>query len=332
MIGLCLALLFAQDVPPPLAVHRTAPPSQEELQKSIDALASGEQVPAAVAVQSAVSGTPQKAPRTYKPKTDVVLDDATKKALSMAHDYLDKPAVPVEGKDGRLRYTYGAGLPVIVTAPLHLTAIELQPGEIVKADQRADQQRWDVFPIMSGDQTMIIVRPLASGLDSNMLLVTDRRTYYLRLVSKPVDYMARVAFDYPESASADKWQEYEAKVADLKETHPPEISKSVEVVWTAGYQVHGKKSWFGREQHPNFWPTSVKDRDSSVHIELPDSIQRNRIPTLVRLGATGKQEPINYNIEGSTLITHTLFDRAVLVRGTGHKAEAVTIISPRMVK
>ena len=31
------------------------------------------------------------------------------------------------------------------------------------------------------------------GLDTNLLITTDRRAYYLRLLSKPDDYVARVA-------------------------------------------------------------------------------------------------------------------------------------------
>ena len=45
---------------------------------------------------------------------------------------------------------------------------------------------------------MIILKPQMPGLDTNLLITTDRRAYYLRLISKPEDYVARVAFAYPE--------------------------------------------------------------------------------------------------------------------------------------
>jgi len=44
-----------------------------------------------------------------------------------------------------------------------------------------------------------------AGLDTNLLITTDRRAYYLRLISKPEDYVARVAFAYPEDDTR-KWQ------------------------------------------------------------------------------------------------------------------------------
>ena len=48
------------------------------------------------------------------------------------------------------------------------------------------------------------------GLDTNLLIPTDRRAYYLRLISKPEAYVARAAFAYPEDDSAAKWQRQEA--------------------------------------------------------------------------------------------------------------------------
>ena len=50
--------------------------------------------------------------------------------------------------------------------------------------------------------SVIVLKPQVPGLDTNLLVTTDRRAYYLRLVSKPEDYVARVAFLYPEDDSA----------------------------------------------------------------------------------------------------------------------------------
>ena len=41
---------------------------------------------------------------------------------------------------------------------------------------------------------VIILKPQTPGVDTNLLITTDRRAYYLRLISKPEDYVARVAF------------------------------------------------------------------------------------------------------------------------------------------
>jgi type IV secretory pathway VirB9-like protein len=54
--------------------------------------------------------------------------------------------------------------------------------------------------VQTGEETTsaIVLKPQEPGLDTNLLITTGRRAYYLRLVSKQQDYVARVAFSYPE--------------------------------------------------------------------------------------------------------------------------------------
>jgi len=40
---------------------------------------------------------------------------------------------------------------------------------------------------------LIIIKPRIAGLDTTMVVPTDRRAYYVRLESKPYEYVARVA-------------------------------------------------------------------------------------------------------------------------------------------
>ena len=110
---------------------------------------------------------------------------------------------PAAGSDGRVLYSFGAGLPTVVCAPLRVCMIELQAGEkIVGEPQIGDSVRWNISPALygTGEQAtaVIVLKPQVPGLDTNLLVTTDRRAYYLRLISKPEDYVARVAFAYPE--------------------------------------------------------------------------------------------------------------------------------------
>src|SRR6185312_11871285 len=120
---------------------------------------------------------------------------------------------PTSGKDGRVLYAFGAGLPVVVCAPLRVCTIELQPGEKITGEpQIGDSVRWNVSPAIygQGEETtsVIVLKPQEPGLDTNLLITADRRAYYLRLVSKPQDYVARVAFSYPEEDNSQKWQQH----------------------------------------------------------------------------------------------------------------------------
>lgn len=97
-------------------------------------------------------------------------------------------------------------------APLRVCIIELQAGErIVGEPQIGDSIRWNISPAMYGAgaaaTSVIVLKPTISGLDTNLLIATDRRAYYLRLVSKPEEYVARVAFQYPEDDNSRKWHQ-----------------------------------------------------------------------------------------------------------------------------
>ena len=87
-------------------------------------------------------------------------------------------------------YNFGAGLPTVVCAPLRVCMIELQAGEKLEGEpQIGDSVRWNIAPALygNGEQTtpIIVLKPQMAGLDTNLLITTDRRAYYLRLISKP---------------------------------------------------------------------------------------------------------------------------------------------------
>jgi type IV secretion system protein VirB9 len=112
-------------------------------------------------------------------------------------------SAPAAGKDGRVLYTYGAGLATVVCAPLRICVLELEPGEKITGEpQIGDSVRWIITPATSGrgsqETPMIVIKPKQAGLDTTLLVTTDRRAYYIRLVSKADDFLARVAFAYPE--------------------------------------------------------------------------------------------------------------------------------------
>jgi len=101
-------------------------------------------------------------------------------------------------------------MPVMVCAPLRVCAIELQAGEHLQSrPQIGDSRRWEITPVLSGsglDETpLLIVKPIETGLETDLIVSTDRRTYVFRLVSDPARFVSRLAFQYPGEDSA-KWR------------------------------------------------------------------------------------------------------------------------------
>src|SRR5579885_3176249 len=165
-------------------------------------------------------------PKDFKAKTDVELTATARQAVEVSEQWQSQANVPAVGRDGRVLYSYGAGLPTVVCAPLRVCMIELQSGEkLVGEPHIGDSVRWNLSPAMYGNgasaTSVIVLKPQGPGLDTNLLITTDRRAYYLRLLSKSDDYVARVAFAYPDDAENErKWQQHlaEQKAQQAKNT------------------------------------------------------------------------------------------------------------------
>jgi type IV secretion system protein VirB9 len=84
---------------------------------------------AAVTTHSARDEGNGKAPKGFQPPTDVPLTSTALDAIRVSESWRVAHNTPAAGADGRVLYAYGAGLPIIVCAPLRVCMIELQPGE-----------------------------------------------------------------------------------------------------------------------------------------------------------------------------------------------------------
>jgi P-type conjugative transfer protein TrbG len=289
---------------------------------------------------SAASGAPTnglaRAPKTYKPTIDVPLDTNAAKALRLSQEYMDRPNDPVQGRDGALLYTYGAGVPTIVCAPGHLSTIELEPGETLNDKaQLSDETRWDLlFASIGKDEgarSLIMLRPHDSGLDANLVVATNRRIYYLRLLSKVHDYMARVSFQYPGTASQSSWADYRQQQTEQEASRKEE--KKQESVVRPGFYCSPDSGY--RFKGPTlYWhPLSACDNGKdTTYITLPDVVRTMGSPVfMVRGPEHGDKglQPANYDVQDTTIVIHRLFYKGALITGTGKSKRELQVISPR---
>jgi type IV secretion system protein VirB9 len=274
----------------------------------------------------AAEPAPQKAAEV---KADVPLTPTAEEAVRVSAQWMTSKNPPAAGPDGKVLYSYGAGLPTVVCAPLRVCIIELQPGEKLMGEpQIGDSIRWNLAPASygKGDDTtsVIVLKPQSSGLDTNLLITTDRRAYYLRLISKPEEYVARVAFAYPDGDDR-KWREHlaqqreEQKVADRDSQLTPAAIAVGNLCFD--YSVKG-----GDE---NVRPVRVFDDGAKTYIQMPAGVQNREAPALVVVGADGKSEMLNYRVKDQLYIADRLFDHAQLILGAGKKAQKVEITRER---
>src|SRR6266568_8937883 len=64
-------------------------------------------------------------PRDFVVKRDVALTATGQEAVDVSRQWQNGQNIPAPGKDGRVVYAYGAGMPIMVCSPLHICVIEL---------------------------------------------------------------------------------------------------------------------------------------------------------------------------------------------------------------
>lgn len=326
---------WAQNTPPPMTAKRT-PASQAHqdvstiqntIKSDLEALREDPLsnvnglTPSPIEVPTAAG-----IPADFKPNTDLTLTPSAEAAVKVSEKWLSETLPPAPGADGRVLYSYGAGLPTVVCAPLRVCTVELQSGEnLVGEPHIGDSVRWNIAPALYGkgesSTTVIIIKPQVPGLDTSLLITTDRRIYYLRLVSKPEDYTARIAFAYPNDELAEhRWrdhllqQEQERREASRISTLAPDAVESMNF----NYVIKGDEA---------IRPVQVFDDGAKTYIRMkPDLIHRDA-PILVVVGRDGKsKEMVNYRVKAEMYIADGLFDRAQLVLGVGKKVHKVEIV------
>jgi type IV secretion system protein VirB9 len=349
--ALCPAIAgFAQEKKeaPPIVVKRAPTPQKEQvptadkypLTDAVRALESGdapgpgpEDPPVLPSISNAPTpGKPSsEVPRDFQPKRDVALNATGLDAVAISRDWEATHNTPTIGNDGRVIYTYGAGMPIVVCAPLHVCMVELEPGEKILGEPHiGDSIRWEISPTSSGngaDSTpILIIKPRISGLDTTMVVPTDRRAYYIRLQSKPTEYVARVAFTYPEDRNRE-WQVYLAKEREHGQQeqaqHVAELPKSAieNLYWE--YAIKGGP--------PSARPVHVVDDGVKTYIQMPEEAVHRELPVLVIKTSDGS-EMVNYRVKDNVYIVDRLFDRAALLLGVGKHQTKVEIVREQEVK
>ncbi|WP_139559779.1 P-type conjugative transfer protein TrbG [Methylotetracoccus oryzae] len=248
---------------------------------------------------------------------------------------------PVAGGDGSVQFLFGSTQPSVVCAVLQVCDIELQPGEIISNFNAGDQVRWRIEPARSGSPQgeieHVMLKPLDVGLRTSLIITTDRRTYYLQLVSHRTEYMPRVSFAYPD----DVHQQWAAFKASDRERQSLRIggaggSDDAGSAGSAGhsayldrldfsYSVDGEASWK---------PVRVFNDGHKTILQLPESLTQTEAPSLLVLrgedslwpwGEKAEEVMVNYRVQGNRYVVDSIPERMLLIAGAGEHQTKVTI-------
>lgn len=279
---------------------------------------------APVGLQRELTASDEEVPKDFVAERQIPLGDDAHAAIQVDQTWKGQSALPSPGEDGRVVYTYGTGLPTVICAPLRLCVIELEPGEkLIGEPHIGDSVRWLIEPATSGagasESALLVVKPKGAGLDTNLMLTTDRRLYYLRLVSTANEYIARTSFDYPAAETA-RWQAHllrqARRVRDaVTQSHVAPL-RTIEDLYF-DYRVSGK--------HRDLRPVRIFDDGEKTYIQVRDEIRHRELPVLVVVGDKGP-EMVNYRVKGTLYIVDRLFEHGALILGAGKKAKRLDIV------
>jgi type IV secretion system protein VirB9 len=225
-----------------------------------------------------------------------------------------------------MNYTFEDGaLYEVFTAPLRLTSIQLQRGEVITGKPAAgDTVRW-VVGVNQGNRTTaphILVKPVEAGLKTSMVVNTNKRTYLLNLSSYPQTWMPAVRWQYPQ----DDYQRQLAAYNAAKAKREAEVQRrqAVKQRQQAQQRLAAKAvdvdnlNFAYTIQTPRFslrppWtPLQVFDDGRKTFIRFPKARQHTEAPALFVLSPQGELQLVIYRVQQDFYVVDRLFDAAEL--------------------
>lgn len=204
----------------------------------------------------------------------------------------------------------------LYAAPDRVTDIALQSGESLVAISSGDTSRWIIGNTHSGSggdvKVHILVKPQLTGLKTNLVIATDRRTYHLQMESTPVTAMAALSWRYPQ----DELLAMQAAAKKAEAVAPTAEGVALDSVYF-GYTISGATTAWR--------PLRAFDDGARVYIQFPAGLKATEAPPLFVVGKSGQAQLVNYRVSRDYYIVDGLFDIAEL--RLGEKPQAVVRIT-----
>lgn len=206
-------------------------------------------------------------------------------------------------------YPYAIGaLYQVYTAPEQVTDIALQPGEELMSVSAGDTVRWVLGDTVSGigesAQVHILVKPIQSGLKTNLIITTSRRAYHLELTAFNETYMAAVSWRYPDEPLVRRTSTTLRGGGSRSESGLQGLQLDR---LQFRYEISGDE--------PHWRPERVFDDSRKVYIQFPRRLDQGEAPPLFVVGRDGQSQLVNYRMRDHYYVVDRLFARAELRMG-----------------
>ncbi len=299
------------------------------------------------------SSTPAR--QTFAPATEVVTKTVTvpmqttpnieasfgygsNPALIMAYQSYQKtgkaPHVTTDGFEG---FPYDPTQQIYIACePMHICTILFQQGELIKDISLGDTANWDVKPMFVGSTwpngaELLVVKPKAPNLATNLVLTTDKRIYNIALLTSNTDYVRQAVFYYPDDTNQEIQNAMNSALSQQNQ-------QSQNVIASANgtnidlnnvnfnYKISGAS--------PSWKPLRVFDDGVHTIIQFPNAVNSTQLPVLFVLD-NGQDQLVNFRkkIESDGTVDFVIdrvFTQAVLVSGVGGDQVKVVITNKNL--
>lgn len=178
----------------------------------------------------------------------------------------------------------------------YVTDVQLRPGEVVQKIASGNTTQWQVdVDIIDGVQH-VYIKPMVSGIRTNMIINTDQRSYRF-LVNSTDEMEYVVVFNFAEldreaqlKAEAEALAAQQARLDNLKRLQNTHFNTNYKVIKTKNVKTA-------------YVPKNIFDDGKKTYIEVSDLALRDNLPLVYSYDdwEKGKLQLVNYRLKNNVI-------------------------------
>jgi type IV secretion system protein VirB9 len=190
-----------------------------------------------------------------------------------------------------------------------------------------DSVRWKISPAVTGSEerriTHLIVKPTESGLDTNLIVPTDRHMYHIRLVSSTTRYVSSVGFYYPDEQQQ-TWSDT-AKSMKAVDRSGGTAGDSSDMPTVAVNRLNFNYKIKVAKGKPVFKPVRAMDDGYHTYITMNEDLPQLQAPVLVSISEHGEEQIVNYRVKGNVYMIDGTRPKLAFISGVGVAQQRVEL-------
>jgi type IV secretion system protein VirB9 len=287
-------------------------PPRPEPSETAEAGSTGPAVPPVVVEKKVFIEKPIYYPENTAP-------DQTKPVDAVANAASKGVTKPKDHNGAMMLYDYDETLVYQVYAmPLRVTDIYLEPGEkLIEQPFCGDTTRWAIGGGVSKtagvDSQHLYLKPSEEGLETTLIINTDRRIYHLIIKSFKDTFMLAVMWRYPGGTGMGIPQDFlsennEAGKGSGDKQKAEQASRQATFVVDPALISSDYTVSYPKGNPPQWLPTLVLDDGEKTYIVLPDTVIHHELPAV--FGENG--EIVNFRVKDNLVVIDRLVKKIQL--------------------